>query len=61
MFYLLFPETGFDISCSGDNLHEMSDPVFWGKISSICHLQKFAKRVAMVNSSYADVGPESKN
>ena len=34
--FLIFPQkTGFDISCklspNGDNLHEMSKPVFWEK------------------------------
>ena len=28
MFFLFFLKTGFD---TGDNLHEMSNPVFWKK------------------------------
>ena len=43
-------KTGYDISCklSPNNLHEMSNPVFGGKIrnmSSICHLLKMPRVV----------------
>ena len=36
---------------SGDNLHEISKPVFWEKIEniSICHLLKILSRVISVN------------
>ena len=34
-FFLFFQKTGYDISCKlspfGDDLHEMSNPVFWEK------------------------------
>ena len=30
-FFHFSQKTGFDISCIGDNLHEISNPVFWEK------------------------------
>ena len=30
-----FSQTWFNISCNGDSLHELSNPVFWGKIRKI--------------------------
>ena len=44
IFFLFFQENRFrhfmQIVSSGDNLHEMPNPIFWGKIRtiSICHL-----------------------
>ena len=29
VFFLFYQKIGFDISCKGDNLHEMSNPIFW--------------------------------
>ena len=29
VFFLFFPENRIDISCNGDNLHEISNPVFF--------------------------------
>ena len=48
MFFLLFPENKFDISC-GENLHEMS-PHFLEKISISC-LLSFAQNVLKVYGS----------
>ena len=31
IFFLCFPEKGFDITCNLENLHEMSNPIFWEK------------------------------
>ena len=44
IFYLFLPENRFShfmqIVSSGDNLHEMSNPVFWEKICFFCLLNK---------------------
>ena len=37
------------IVSNGDNLHELSNPVCWGKISSICPSAEFAQKVVKVN------------
>ena len=29
VFVLFYQKIGFDILCKGDNLHEMSNPIFW--------------------------------
>ena len=48
-FFLFFPENRIwyfmQIVSWGDNLQEMSNPVFWGKIRkiSICHLRKITR------------------
>ena len=31
IFFIFFPETGFDISCKLSHLHEISKSVFWEK------------------------------
>ena len=53
IFSLFFSENRVQYSCklsplAGDNLHEMSDPVFWEKKKkniSICRLMKILPRV----------------
>ena len=48
-FFFLFitKKTGFDISCSGDNLHEVQIMFSWKNISK-CHLLKIVPRVLSV-------------
>ena len=50
IFFLFSQKTGFDISCKlsplGDNLHEMSKPVFWKKIN--LSSAEFAQKVVKV-------------
>ena len=50
-YFSHFPQkTGFDISCKGDNLHEMSNPIFWEKEEQYINLSsaELAKRVVKV-------------
>ena len=51
IFFLFFPETGFDMSCkivfNGDNLHEMSNPVFWKNVINLLS-DELVQEVVMV-------------
>ena len=49
-FFFITKKTGFDISCNGDNLHEMQILFSWKNKKNIskCHLLKIVPRVLIV-------------